>query len=380
MLSAIRRRVRVTSALTAALTVAIGLRAVAQQAPTVPSKLADTTFWRLVTEFSEDGGSFRSDNFVSNETTFQYVIPRLQQLGKQGGVYLGVGPEQNFTYIVALKPKIAFIFDIRRQNMLTHLMYKALVEESADRAEFLSRLFSRPRPPTADTLSKIYALFVSLEASQPDSIAFRRNFAAVKDRLIKHHGFKLSDDDLRTLEYVYTAFYYAGPDVNYNYGNNNFGRMGSMPSYTEVMVATDETGLQRSYLASEANFRTLKQLHHDNLIVPLVGDFAGPKAIRAVGRWLRDRNSTVTAFYTSNVEQYLFQDSDTWRRFFGNVGTLPVDSASTFIRAFFNQMGGYRGPGGPRSTTMLGSIAEQVKLVNDGRLASYFDLMNYSKP
>src|SRR6185295_14679258 len=119
----------------------------------VPSKLSDSVFWKLVTDISEPGGSFRSDNFVSNETTYQWVIPDLLRTTKPGGVYLGVGPDQNFTYIVALKPKIAFIFDIRRQNMLTHLMYKAIIEASSDRADFASRLFSRPRPPGVDTSS-----------------------------------------------------------------------------------------------------------------------------------------------------------------------------------------------------------------------------------
>jgi hypothetical protein len=42
-----------------------------------------------------------------------------------------------------VKPKIAFIVDIRRQNLIEHLMYKALFELSADRAEFISRLLSR---------------------------------------------------------------------------------------------------------------------------------------------------------------------------------------------------------------------------------------------
>ena len=102
----------------------------------LPSQLSDEDFWRLIADFSEEGGYFRSDNFVSNETTFQYPIPELISTIKPGGIYLGVGPDQNFTYIVALQPKLAFILDIRRQNMLQHLMYKALLELSADRAEF----------------------------------------------------------------------------------------------------------------------------------------------------------------------------------------------------------------------------------------------------
>ena len=70
---------------------------------------------------------------------------------KPGGVYLGVAPDQNFTYIVATAPRLAFIVDIRRGNLLQHLMYKAIFELSVDRAEFVSRLFSKRRPPGATT-------------------------------------------------------------------------------------------------------------------------------------------------------------------------------------------------------------------------------------
>ena len=101
---------------------------------TLPERLTDREFWELITDFSEAGGFFRSDNFLSNESGYQAIIPKLREKLKTGGVYIGVGPEQNFTYLVALQPKIAFIVDIRRQNMLEHLFYKALMETSADRA------------------------------------------------------------------------------------------------------------------------------------------------------------------------------------------------------------------------------------------------------
>ena len=117
---------------------------------TLPNRLSDQEFWRLSNDFSEPGGYFRSENLVSNEHTFQYVIPALKRRVRPGGVYLGVAPDQNFTYIVATAPRMAFIVDIRRGNLLQHLMYKAIFELSADRAEFVSRLFSKPRPAGSD--------------------------------------------------------------------------------------------------------------------------------------------------------------------------------------------------------------------------------------
>src|SRR5262245_49156021 len=115
-------------------------------AQSIPAKLTDEEFWKLSAESSEPDGTFRSDNLLSNEIWFQYVLADLTKVSKPGRIYLGVGPEQNFTYIAATKPKMVFIIDIRRGNLDLQLMYKALFELSKDRAEFVSRLFSKKRP------------------------------------------------------------------------------------------------------------------------------------------------------------------------------------------------------------------------------------------
>src|SRR6185369_12158343 len=100
----------------------------------------------LSTDFSEPSGDYPWDNWISNEDTVQQVIPILKQIVNPGGAYIGVGPEQNFTYISSLRPKVAFIVDIRRQNLLELFMYRALFELAADRADFVALLFSRTRP------------------------------------------------------------------------------------------------------------------------------------------------------------------------------------------------------------------------------------------
>src|SRR3954470_5622047 len=183
---------------------------------TIPQRLSDAEFWQLISDVSEPGGYFRSDNFLSNEMGFQHPIPELKRTTSPGGVYLGVGPEQNFTYIVALQPKMAVIFDIRRQNMVQHLMYKALFEMSVDRADFLSKLFSRTRPAALDSTSTPTALFDAFIAAPPDSIAYVRNLSAIREWWTKTHGFLLSAQDSSSLDYVYSAFYQAGPLINYS--------------------------------------------------------------------------------------------------------------------------------------------------------------------
>src|SRR5437773_5485106 len=138
-------------------------------AAAAPAELTDRQFWSLSKDSSEDDGFFRSDNLLSNETSFQYIIPDVLKTAKQGRVYLGVGPEQNFTYIGALKPAMAFIIDIRYGNLDVHLMYKALFELSKDRAEFVSRLFSRKRAAgltAKSTAREIFSAYLAAEGSK----------------------------------------------------------------------------------------------------------------------------------------------------------------------------------------------------------------------
>ena len=153
----------------------------------LPSRLSDKAFWQLINELSEAGGSFRSDNFLSNENAFQTVIPDLKGIVPTGGVYLGVGPEQNFTYVVALRPKLAFIVDIRRGNLLEQLLYKAFIEMSSSRAEFLSRLFARKRTADLPPNATPDMLFSALENAVPSEDLFKDNLQAAKDKLVKDH-------------------------------------------------------------------------------------------------------------------------------------------------------------------------------------------------
>jgi hypothetical protein len=353
-------------------------------AETLPSRLSDRAFWQLVTELSETGGYFRSDNFLSNENAFQSVIPELKSTLPTGGVYLGVGPEQNFTYIVALRPKFAFVIDIRRQNMIEQLLYKAFIEASSNRADFLSRLFARKRPSELSNDATVEALFAAYADVMPTEALFRSNLQAARDRLMNDHKFALSPDDLKSLEYVYSAFFRGGPELNYSFspsGGGGFG--GGFPSYRELMVETDGQGEKRSYLATEENYRLLREYEKNNMIVPVVGDFGGDKALRAVGDYVRAHEAIVTVFYTSNVEQYLFQEAYAWRKFLTNVATFPLDGRSTFIRSISNRGFTFsqfrRYSPGARASTALSSISEVVRAFNSGQIHEYTDVVKMSK-
>ncbi len=297
----------------------------------LPDRLSDRAFWQISEQFSEPGGTFHSENYISNENQYQTVIPELAGRATPGGLYLGVGPEQNFTYIAAVRPRMAFIIDIRRGNFLEHLLYKALMELSVDRTAFLSRLFGRPRPAGVGPRSSVEELFTAYAAVGPSEPQFRNTVMSVIELLTKRHGFALHDGEAASLEFIFrTAFFTDGPNLMYRRTDGiNAGRR---PTYAELMLANDGKGRQRSYLADEASFAFVKDLEARNLVVPVVGDFGGPKALRSVARYARDHRAVVSAFYLSNVEQYLRQDGK-WQAFCASVASMPLDASSTFIRS-----------------------------------------------
>jgi hypothetical protein len=179
---------------------------------------------------------------------------------------------------------------------------------------------------------------------------------------------------------VFNAFYVGGLDLNYNGPSSvGLGGRGRMPSYAELMMQTDREGRNRSYMSSEEAYQMLRDLERRNLVVPLVGDFAGPKAMRAVGDYLRSHGAGVSVFYLSNVEQYLFQQDDDWSKFFTNVGTLPLAPNSTFIRSIFNGLIPPRSTGfGLRSASVLSPIDALLNAFESGQLRTYYDVIQMS--
>jgi hypothetical protein len=348
----------------------LGIRA--QVVPdTLPAELGDKEFWSLVTDSSEPDGFFRSDNLVSNERTYQEVIPELKKHALANGVYLGVGPDQNFTYVASLKPRMAFIVDIRRGNLLQHLFYKSLVEMSDDRADFLARLFARERPYGITPLWTAGDLLDAYAEVDANPELYQKNVADIHKWLTEKHGFTLTPDDIRGIDYVASAFFAEGPDLRYSFPSPRLSPV--FPTYADLQVADDGHGVNYSYLANEDNFRALREYERKNLLVPVIGDFAGEKALRAVGKYIAAHGGTVNYFYTSNVEQYLFQN-DAYRRYYGNVATLPLAAQSAFVRSYFDR-GFYYPPGvitpDLHSVQLLDPIQGLLKAFNAGEITTY---------
>ena len=288
-----------------------------------PPSLTDAEFWSLTQRLSEPPGTFDiSDNLVSNEP---HVAENARRLTASGGVYVGVGPEQNFTYIARLRPAMAFIVDIRRENRSLHFFYKALFELSSDRADFVARLFSRPRPAGLDAGSSVAEIFDRFDPVPPSAEQLQWNTAVVRKWLLQTRQLPLDESELAWIDRLFAAFHEGGPAIQFWQARNTE----PAPSYRRLMTMPDNTGFARSFLATEADFRFVKDLHARNMIVPVVGNFAGPAALRRVGDETRARGQTVKVFYGSNVGVYLTREET--RAFCANLAALPAADDAVFV-------------------------------------------------
>jgi hypothetical protein len=338
-------------------------------------RTTNPVFRELIASVSEAPGYFDTDNLISNERSYLHVLSDLRDRGIRGGAYLGVGPDQNFSYIAEIDPEIAFIIDIRRDNLLQHLMFKALFTESQSRFEYVALLFGRPVPDQrgSNPETALEELIHYVDDAPPTE-ASRRVARERVERAVRGFGLELDEEDLATIRSFHDEFIDAGLDLRFR----SHGRAPRFyyPTYRDLLLEGDRSGRRANYLAQEGLFRTVQRLQREDRIVPVIGDLAGDHALRAIGEHLTRRGLVVSAFYTSNVEFYLF-GSGGFSRFIENLRALPLTETSVIIRSVFH---GLRGPHpraipGYYSTQLAQSADHLVRRFDEGSFRSYWDVV-----
>ena len=246
---------------------------------------------------------------------------------------------------------MAFIVDIRRNNMLQHLMYKALFALSDTRAVFLSKLLSKPLYEDLPRINRLFRrtpawiaggreasigeLVEYFDSVAPDPALYDENIRQIKE-LVKVHGVE-NDNDMSALEYIYHAFYQRQLDIRYDLLGSDGKQLREAADLRDLLQATTTDGEPASFLANDRIYSYLREMHSRNLIVPVVGDFGGDHALRAIAEYVKAHEATISVFYTSNVESYLLAEGYTrFLRYIANIESFPIDETSVFIRSFAN--------------------------------------------
>lgn len=339
-----------------------------------PDSLSPTEFAALSARLSDRGGYFDTDNLISNEQSLLHPLTVLDRRGVRGGVYIGVGPDQNFNYLARVAPRLAIIADVRRDNLLHHLLFKALFTSTSSRVEFLALWLGRPAPaPSARVLAWPVDSLVAWAARTPITPAsVDAALRTVRARLTTF-GIPLDSQDLATITRFHRAFITDG--IGLRFTSTGRAPRPYYPTLGQLLAERDLDGRQGSYLASETAFRVVQSLERRNLIIPVVGDLAGPKVLPAVAALLRQRGDAVSVLYTSNVEDYLIR-AGTFATFVRHVQALPRTPESVIIRSWFG------GPGshplnvpGYYTTQLVEPMDAFARDVGVARVTRYADLV-----
>lgn len=320
---------------------------------------------RLSQSLSEPGGAFDTDNLISNEASYLDAMPALERSRLKGGVYIGVGPEQNFSYMAALEPALSFIVDVRRDNLLQHLMLKSIFDIAPDRTAYLATLLGREipaKPPGPEIESIVKALDRAPHVTL-DEGALRARIDA--------YGFNLSDKDHETIVRFWRIF--ANYGFRLKFESRGRGRREHHPDLRELVLARDPRERASGFFGSEAAYLRVRRLQQEHRVVPVTGNFSGTGALAAIGAFLKQQKLAVHAVYVSNVEQYLFQKPGAFEQYLANLRALPHAPNALLIRSLFGPFAAQRARRGLYS-------AQEVEPMDDvlaRRAASYRDLVRF---
>ena len=338
--------------------------------PASTKLIADEEVGPLIARLSDRAGDFPSENYVTNETSLLHVAKVLRAPALHGRAYVGVGPEQNYTYLAMLEPRVSYIVDIRRGNLLEHMMFRGCFEAGRTRAEFLSALLAR-RPRTMQDGAGFAPAEAAFHGVTSEPALRDEGFARTKalmDRLVIAH----TPGDDKALGRIHDAFAKHGLSIAYTMSNSDR----RYPTLGENFAARDPEGGATSFLGSEESYARVRRLVVDNRVLPIVGDFGGAHALRAVAADMRERHETLGVFYASNVEQYLFEQH-TYGAFVTSVDAMPHDDESRIVRVWFDA--GKPHPAqrpGHRTTQLAFPVNAFLARAAKRPLAYYWDVVN----
>lgn len=323
----------------------------------------DETFDGLIRSLSEPQSGPHADNLITNEDSFGRVTGSLQRMVSPGNVYIGVGPDQNFSYIARSHPSIAFVLDYRRRNLRLHLLHKALFMLSDDRVSYLTRLTARrpaglPREPNVDQLVQ------SFSTAPFDEALMERTRSEVLG-LVRALGV-LDESEEVDLQTIQTRL--AGPGMD-----AKFLAMPIYPRFGKLIRTPGRDGQPAHMLASETTYRTVRDAQRGDLLIPLVADLAGVGALPRLRDWLRQKRQAVSVIYVSDVEFFLLKDNR-FDAYVENLDRLPRTEDAVIIRSSTREIDHPERVPGDSATTIIRPLSPFLDAAKQGRIRTPDDL------
>ncbi len=323
-------------------------------------------FSSLIQKMSVSDGYYRYDNWITNERNYLNIIEPLKKNDIKGGAYVGVGPEQNFTFIETVKPDIAFIIDIRQQMTMQHLVYKTLFELAETRAKFFSLLFSKPilannKPDNNADINEIVDFFYGISS---DRKMLKKTTSKIMVLIENKFKVNLSKNDRKYIIRIMKSF--CDDSLNITFDMNTKGYV----CLAEILKSVDKKEEQLNFFNSEEKYSFIRNMQLENRIIPIRGDFAGAKALKSISDYLKKNNLFISAFYVSSVELWLFK-ANKFKPWVENIASLPINNKSVILRQILQKIDGRYG-----YKFRMQYIDDFLKSNNISGMIKYHDLLN----
>lgn len=213
---------------------------------------------------------------TSNERRIDFFIKPIENLG---GCYIGVGTDQNFSFIAKAKSDYAWLMDFDPVIVKVNLIHLYLLNISKDYEEFKNFWARKNEKKSFELVKQKFSSDKDWKMIEKAWEVSHRNFSGVEDRL-------------NELNFMSRKFGLV------TFSNN-----------------TDE-------------FLFLKKKVSENKIVAVNGDLTGSKSMRNISKLANSLGCKIRILYLSNAEEYFRYPEDMRENFI----SLPTDEKGIVIR------------------------------------------------
>ena len=201
-----------------------------------------------------------------------------ETINNSGGVFIGLGTDQNYLMAAWAKPEILVPLDFDQMVVNIHYVFRAIFLNAKTPNDFVAMWSEDQYASTKALLKQAYA--DKSESFQKGILrAFKMGGKFIRRRLVRIV--------------------------------KSFGRLG-VPTF----------------LSDRSQYQYIVDMFKNNRVFPVRGDLTAQKTVKQVGEAARKCGLTIRTLYLSNAEQY-FKFSDDYR---SNMLSLPFDERSMVIR------------------------------------------------
>jgi hypothetical protein len=322
----------------------------APKAPAAPTaeqlevfgKIKEDTLAKQVCE--QKGRSFvdcRDPNHYikSNEPRQHLWRPFVENLG---GGYVGVGIDQNYSFIAHAKSEWVWLFDYDPTVVRLHHVLRAIVLDSPTRADFVSHFEAANKDKTLALLSATYA-------GLAERAAYREIFGVSRAGLLGYYGHQMAGEiaipDI-------TRAPTADPETPERAAGVKIGQDLPDPTY--------------GWLATEEAYQYIRTLYQQGRIKLLKGDMLANNTMQGIAAAAKALNVTVRVYYPSNAPE-CWPHTSQYKK---NLLALPFDEQSVIIQSLSGVKAGFGKQKGYWHYNVQGALEQQRLLSHKG----YFSL------